>query len=512
VATGRVAGVGSPGGQVKVLVTGGTGVVGNAAVAALLEAGHEVVLFSRHAESDAAGWPSSVSAVAGDVTDAGAVVRAAAGCAAVLHIVGIVAEDPPEVTFASVNVGGTRNVVAAATAAGARRLVYVSSLGAERGESAYHKSKAAAEQEVRRFGGEWVIVRAGNVYGPGDEVISRLLQIVRVLPVIPVLGDGDDAFQPIWHEDLGLALSEAVSREGLSGEVLEIAGPEQTTMNELIDRLKAITDRSGVKLPVPMFAAELGARAAEALGVELPVNTSQLTMLREGSTLADPARNALTERFGIRPTALADGLLELADAQPVQTPDEGYGKLKHRVVDVEIHGARLSAAALFERFRRGFGDFVPIEGAAEPGTADVIEAGATLTLALPMRGNVQVRAEEVGDGVITLATLEGHPLAGAVRFEFAEVPTGLRFTINVADRPATALDYVGMALVGNAAQRKAWVTTAERVVEASGGEAPDGVRHSAASLDDEQAAPFQAWIERMVARRLRSGRERGAAS
>src|SRR5690606_10512110 len=110
-------------------------------------------------------------------------------------------------------------------------------------------------------------------------------------------------------------------------------------------------------------------------------------------------------------------------------------------------------------------------------------------------------------GVVTLATLEGHPLAGAVRFQFADVPTGVRFTINVADRPATAVDYLGMALIGNAAQRSAWVTTAERVVEASGGEAPDGVRHAARELDDEEAAPFEAWVDGLVTRRKRGERQ-----
>jgi nucleoside-diphosphate-sugar epimerase len=491
---------------VKVLVTGGTGVVGNASVTALLAAGHEVRLFSRQAEEDLAQWPEGVEARGGDIADAEAVAAAAVGCDAVLHIVGIVAEDPPDLTFERINIGGTRNIVSAARSAGVGRLVYVSSLGADRGSSDYHRSKLEAERVVQSFEGEWVIVRAGNVYGPGDEVISRLLRMVRALPVVPVLGDGNHEFQPVWHEDLGLALAQAVERPGLAGEVLEVAGMESTTMNDLIERFKKITDRSSVKVPVPMLAAELGARAAEAVGLELPVNSAQLSMLEEGNTIEDPLRNALTARFGIRAKPLSEGLLELADAQPVQTPESGYGKLKHRIVDVEIHNARYDAAQMFDRFRANFSDFVPIEGAAEPGTDDLLTEGATLTLALPLRGNIQVRVEESGDGVVTLATLEGHPLAGAVRFQFADVPTGLRFTINVADRPATALDYVAMALVGNAAQRAAWVTTAERVLEASGGVAPDGVRHAAASLDDEAAAPFQTWIETLVDRQLRRER------
>ena len=68
------------------------------------------------------------------------------------------------------------------------RFVYVSSLGAEAGDSPYHRSKRRAEEIVRGFAGGWIIVRPGNVYGPGDEVVSRMLAMVRTFPVLPVLG------------------------------------------------------------------------------------------------------------------------------------------------------------------------------------------------------------------------------------------------------------------------------------------------------------------------------------
>jgi nucleoside-diphosphate-sugar epimerase len=496
---------------VKVLVTGGTGVVGNATVEALLRAGHGVRLFSRHAAEDVRGWPEGVEAWAGDVGDASSITGAADGCGAVVHIVGIVSEQPPELTFERINIGGTQQVVREATRAGVERVVFVSSLGSERGESEYQKSKLASEEIVRSFPREWVIVRLGNVYGPGDEVISALLRMVRVLPIIPVLGDGEQLFQPIWHEDAGALLAAAVDKPGIVGEVLEVAGSETTSMNDLIDRFRKITDRNTVRLPVPMIAAELSARAADAAGLDFPLKPAHVAMLKEGNTIDDPLRNALVARFGIQPKPLAEGLLELADAQPVQTPDEGWGKLKHRVVDVEIVGSRLTSDQLFQRFLSDFSEFVPIEAAAEPGTDDMIAEGRTLTLSLPLRGNIQVRVEQASAGVVTLATVEGHALAGAVRFQFADVPTGIRFTINVADRPATAVDYIGMALIGNAAQRSAWVTTAERVLEASGGTAPDGVRHSSADLDDEEAAPFEEWIEELVNRRLRREREEEAS-
>ncbi|NNC33242.1 NAD-dependent epimerase/dehydratase family protein [Longimicrobium terrae] len=152
----------------KVLVTGGTGVVGRAAVNELLKAGHTVRLLSRGAEQDAKQWAEGVEAHAGSVSSDEAVLGAANDCDAVLHVAGIVAEEPPEVTFQAVNVDGTRRLAREAKRAGVRRFVYVSSLGAEGGQSGYHKSKYQAELAVREVAPDgWLIVRPGNVYGPG---------------------------------------------------------------------------------------------------------------------------------------------------------------------------------------------------------------------------------------------------------------------------------------------------------------------------------------------------------
>ena len=96
----------------RILVTGGTGVVGEAAVRALVARGHAVRLLSRHAERDARAWPDGVEAHVGDVTRPESLAGAADGCDAVLHVVGIVDESPPELTFERVNVEGTRHVVA----------------------------------------------------------------------------------------------------------------------------------------------------------------------------------------------------------------------------------------------------------------------------------------------------------------------------------------------------------------------------------------------------------------
>src|SRR5688500_9395280 len=119
----------------RVLVTGGSGVIGEAVVRALLRRGHRVRLLARHAPEEARTWPEGVEPHKGDVTQPDTLRGAAEGCEAVLHLVGIVDEAPPHATFERVNVEGTRHVVDEATRARVPHLVYVSSLGAERGAS-----------------------------------------------------------------------------------------------------------------------------------------------------------------------------------------------------------------------------------------------------------------------------------------------------------------------------------------------------------------------------------------
>jgi NADH dehydrogenase len=496
----------------RVLVTGGTGVVGKPAVRSLLARGHTVRLFSRNATRDAQGFPvEGVEAQSGSVDSADAVARAMADVDAVLHVAGIVEESPPEVTFEKVNVQGTRNLVEAAARAGVRRFVYVSSLGADRGQSAYHRSKRAAEEIARGFDGEWIVLRPGNVYGPGDEVISLLLKMVRTLPAIPTVDDGDQPFQPIWAEDLGEAIAMGVERDDLAGHTLSLAGGERVSTNEILDRFERLTDKHPPRLGVPAWLAATGAKIASAFGIGAPVNADQITMLTEGNLIPAGEPNALTEVFGITPTPLDEGLRRLADELPEQLPEEGVGSLVRRRYWAEIAGSRLDADALWARFLDGFQEIAPegtVEVGAEPGTPTRIEEGATLTLGLPMRGHVQVRVAEVAGRSATFVTVSGHPLAGTVRFDLEPRGAMLRFQVTTYDRPSNVVDYLAIQTVGRALKHSTWRTVVERMVEESGGEAPDGVQQESTTLDDEAADRAETWAEGLVLRLQRAEMER----
>lgn len=167
----------------RVLVTGGTGFLGRALVRAVAAAGHEVLVFSRSASRS--GLPATP--IDGDVRDKLALERAVQRCDALMHSAALVSiwrrrrQD-----FDDINVGGLRNALAAAAAAGIARIVYTSSFLAlpPHGETAtinandYQRTKVAADAvaaDAVRQGSPIVRVYPGVVYGPGSFTEGNLL-------------------------------------------------------------------------------------------------------------------------------------------------------------------------------------------------------------------------------------------------------------------------------------------------------------------------------------------------
>lgn len=489
----------------KVLVTGGTGVIGRAAVPELVRQGHTVRLLSRSPADDERQGPEGVEYWPANITDQDALRGCAEGCDLVLHVVGIMEESPPALTYQTVNVEGTRNIVREAERCRVGRFIYVSSLGAEAGTSPYHRSKRSAEEIVRGFAGGWIILRPGNVYGPGDDVVSLLLTMVRTLPVVPVIGSGDDKFQPIWVDDLAAALSESVRRTDIHGRMLELAGEDQTSLNEMLDKLCEITGRSPARVPIPPFLASAGISMASILGAKLPLTESQLTMLSEGNVIRTPGTNALTGVFKIKPTSVDSALRKLADAQPEQTPDTGVGALKRKRFWVDLAGSTLTAEELFARFRARFGELSPwlMDLHAEPGTPTVLNKGTTITMALPVRGHVQVRVEELTPNEATLVTLAGHPLSGAIRFLSQQISDLIRFQIQVYDRPANLADWLMMRTVGEGVQARSWESLLQEMVRESGAKSASPIQREEEYLDQDQAERVEEWVKEVVADRKR---------
>jgi NADH dehydrogenase len=226
-------------------------------------------------------------------------------------------------------------------------------------------------------------------------------------------------------------------------------------------------------------------------------------MLIEENVVHSPEGNALTRVFDVKATPLAEGLRILADAQPEQKPEEGVGGMERKRFWADISQSSYDAETLLEAFRRRCTELMPIEFEAEPGTPQEVVEGATLTASLPLRGNIQIRVEEVTRHAVTFATLRGHPLAGVVRFTTsAPAPGTVRFRVSVFARAASMIDWLAMSAGGAAAQNSTWRTVVERVTEMAGGTS-DGVQEDAAVVSGRDCEEIEEWIADLITRQKR---------
>ena len=238
-----------------------------------------------------------------------------------------------------------------------------------------------------------MIVRSGLVYGPHDPAISRLLVMVRTMPAVPVIEDGAQRFQPIWYEDMGEALARALEDPSLARQTLEVAGPEQTTPNDLLRRLTELCGRRPAIVRVPSRVAELGVKAAAVVGAS-PLPEAQLTMLEEENIIRAGHHNALTNTLGVRGTPLDAGLRKLMEQLPEVLPSEGVGPMESKRFWADIRGWR-TAAQLKQEFRRRFAEVLPLDVSSEVRPLPPLKKGSTFTVALPGRGSLPMRVLDV---------------------------------------------------------------------------------------------------------------------
>lgn len=275
-----------------IFLTGANGFIGSYLLRALVDAGHRVRCLLRDPHVRLSVEGPEVDKVQGDVLRPESLADAVQGCDAVIHLVGIIDEDPARgLTFEAVHYEGTKHVVAAAAAAGVERFLHMSANGARPdGVSGYQTSKWKAEEHVRNAAfRHWTIFRPSLVFGdPGPdhpEFATRLAKtLVRPFPVLPVFGDGQYRLQPISIEEVVAAFVQALAKAETAGKTYCVAGKEAFTYNEVLDRIAlglGLAPKPKVKQPLWLVRPVI--RSVGRLGV-LPISLDQFEMLIEGNT------------------------------------------------------------------------------------------------------------------------------------------------------------------------------------------------------------------------------------
>jgi NADH dehydrogenase len=234
--------------------------------------------------------------VRSDITSADSVRRAVEDSSAVINLVGVM-----NGAFQAAHVTGAKNIAEAARDVGARSLVHVSAIGADRAsESNYGRTKGEGEGAVRAAFPNATIVRPSLVFGPEDNLTNRLAALSR-LPVLPVVA-AESQFQPVFVEDLAKAIAmAALDPLTHGGKTYEIGGPQVMAMEDIYAICARAAGREPELLDLPNFASAFFSWFGFLPGA--PLTRDQWEMLQRDNL---PGTRALgLEAFGIEPTALA---------------------------------------------------------------------------------------------------------------------------------------------------------------------------------------------------------------
>ncbi len=295
-----------------ILVTGGTGFVGPKIVHELRAGEQDVrcLVRDRGRAHMLETWGCELAE--GDVTDPASLEAAVAGCDTVIHLVAILVGKRKD--FQQVMEQATRDLVAAAKAAGVGRFILMSALGTSdetRNLVPYYHAKWEMERAVRASGLEHVIFRPSFVFGPDGGALQQFTRLARFSPVTPIVGSGERKLQPIWIADVAAYFAAAVAEPAATNRAFELGGPDVVTWNDFWARLKRSRGirRPGIHIPTRLMRAQ--AVLLERLPSP-PVTRDQLTMLEAGDNVV--SNDDAVETFRLPLVGLDDQLRRAASA------------------------------------------------------------------------------------------------------------------------------------------------------------------------------------------------------
>ena len=285
----------------SILVTGASGYLGSHIVKQLVAAGKPVRALVRSrawAEVEGRLAGLNIEYVEGDATKPETLPAAVKGATAIIHTVAIAIEKGAR-RYEEIIYRGTVNIADAAKAAGIRRFVNISQLGADsKLPYRFLASKGKAQEYVAASGLDWTAFRPSVMWGPEDEFANSFARLVPLTPLIfPIIGDGQAKFQPVWVEDVAAAVVKSLDDATTIGQEFELGGPEVLTIAEIERRTFAAIGARRLMIPFPIPLLRIPVTLMSIVFPAPPVTTSLLDLLNVDNTV----KNNAIHRFVAQP-------------------------------------------------------------------------------------------------------------------------------------------------------------------------------------------------------------------
>ncbi len=290
------------------LLTGATGSIGSRLLPMLLERGEDVRCLVREPRRLGAHRVDVQIALGdlGEMSDPYLVRQALRGVDGVIHLAATIRDQPPH-RIEELNGLATVRLLRAAERSGVGRFAFFSALDAAAAQrTRFFRAKWLAERAIASSPLETTILAPSVVYDHSDPWVT-LLRRFSFLPVLPVSGQGQARFQPIWAADAARCTVAALDRGGRAR--YELAGPETLSYDEMSDLVSRVAGRPRplVHLPLPLVRA--GLIALRNVFGEAVFATWEEAELMEVSMTTERG-TADAEELGVSPRRMDDVLEE----------------------------------------------------------------------------------------------------------------------------------------------------------------------------------------------------------
>jgi uncharacterized protein YbjT (DUF2867 family) len=296
---------------VEVLLTGASGFVGSLLMPRLLEQGHAVTALTRDPQRLQRSLPATGGleprVLGGDAVSGAGLGAALEGIEVAYYLIHSMETLPGVSSFEERERAAAANFAAAASAAGVRRIVYLGGLvpqwepsGRSRRPprpSRHLNSRHAVEQLLLAAVPDSLALRASIVIGARSRSFRLLVRLVERMPVITLPGWQRFRTQPVDERDV-IAMLLACASSELSGEVLEIGGPDVLTYGEILERITELMLIGRPTLRIGLNLTGLTGRVAAAIAAEDPGLVVPLMEGLQGDLLPRDDRSG--ERLRVR--------------------------------------------------------------------------------------------------------------------------------------------------------------------------------------------------------------------
>lgn len=236
----------------KCFVTGAAGFIGDALVKRLIDEGYEVKALLH--KSKPKKQVKKAKYVYGDISDINSIKSYIEDIDFVFHCAAVVNDYGPKKNFYKINLEGTRNLVDISLESGIKKFIFLSHIRYEKGKkySYYRETKALAEQylleKFKQKGFPVVIIRPGNVYGPGSHLwVLRVLNSIRENR-ITLIDKGNGIFLHTYIDNLSDAIIKAIKKPKALGKSIDITDGDNTiTWGKYFNDLAKIAGEPKIK-------------------------------------------------------------------------------------------------------------------------------------------------------------------------------------------------------------------------------------------------------------------------